>query len=135
MAVADVVGVVRGAERRLEAGIGIGIDGYGFIVIVVADDLENGHADLSDTLLVNLVEGHVVPDQVAQRNAVNGGLQFLLHVRDQQGQHLLVEHRHLVVAADLHVGQRQQGETLFFARAFELKLRCTTSLSPMAIFL
>ena len=26
MAVADVVGVVRGAERRLEAGIGIGID-------------------------------------------------------------------------------------------------------------
>ena len=102
-------------------GIGIGIDGYGFIVIVVADDLENGHADLSDTLLVNLVEGHVVPDQVAQRNAVNGGLQFLLHVRDQQGQHLLVEHRHLVVAADLHVGQRQQGETLFFARAFELE--------------
>ena len=103
------------------SGIGIGIDGYGFIVIVVADDLENGHADLSDTLLVNLVEGHVVPDQVAQRNAVNGGLQFLLHVRDQQGQHLLVEHRHLVVAADLHVGQRQQGETLFFARAFELE--------------
>lgn len=42
MAVADVVGVVRGAERRLEAGIGIGIDGYGFIVIVVADDLETG---------------------------------------------------------------------------------------------
>ena len=26
MTVADVVGVVRGAERRLEAGIGIGID-------------------------------------------------------------------------------------------------------------
>ena len=116
-------------------GIGIGIDGYGFIVIVVADDLENGHADLSDTLLVNLVEGHVVPDQVAQRNAVNGGLQFLLHVRDQQGQHLLVEHRHLVVAADLHVGQRQQGETLFLPVRSSLKLRCTTSLSPMAIFL
>ena len=121
MTVADVVGVIRGAERRLEAGIGIGIDGYGLIVVVVADDLENGHADLSDTLLVNLVEGHVVPDQVTQRNAVNGGLQFLLHVGDQQGQHLLVEHRHLVVAADLHVGQRQQGETLFFARAFEFE--------------
>ena len=28
MAVADVVGVVRGAERRLEAGIGIGIDRF-----------------------------------------------------------------------------------------------------------
>ena len=108
------VGAVAWAERRLEAGIGIGIDGYGFIVIVVADDLENGHADLSDTLLVNLVEGHVVPDQVAQRNAVNGGLQFLLHVRISRGNTSLVEHRHLVVAADLHVGQRQQEETLFF---------------------
>ena len=102
-------------------GIGIGIDGYGLIVVVVADDLENGHADLSDTLLVNLVEWHVVPDQVAQRNAVNGNLQFLLHVGNQERQHLVVEHRHLVVAADLHVGQRQQGETLFFARAFELE--------------
>ena len=121
VAVPDVVGVIRGAECRLEAGVGLRIVGDSLVVVVVSDDLEYGDADLLDSLLVDRVVGHVVPYQVAQRDAVDGSLQLLLYVGDQERKHLFVEHRHLVFAADLHVGQCQKGETLLFGGPFELE--------------
>lgn len=118
VAVADVVRIIGGAERRTETVVGLRVHADGLVVVVVADHLEDGYADLPDLLLVDAVERHVVPHQVAQRNAVDRFVQ-LLYVGHQQGQHLFFEHHDLVVAADLHVGQRQQGEPLLFAGAFE----------------
>ena len=121
MAVADIVRIIGGAERRTETMVGLRVHADGLVVVVVADHLEDRYADLPDLLLVNAVERHVVPHQVAQRNAVNRLVQLLLYVGHQQRQHLLFEHDDLVVAADLHVGQRQQGKPLLLAGALERK--------------
>ena len=101
--------------------VGLRVHADGLVVVVVADHLEDRYADLPDLLLVNAVERHVVPHQVTQRNAVDRLVQLLLYVGHQQRQHLLFEHDDLVVAADLHVGQRQQGEPLLLACALERK--------------
>ena len=117
VAVADVVRIIGGAERRTETVVGLRVHADGLVVVVVADHLEDGYADLPDLLLVDAVERHVVPHQVAQRNAVDRFVQ-LLYVGHQQGQHLFFEHHDLVVAADLHVSQRQQGEPGHLAGLF-----------------